>query len=751
MIRSMLHCLVIAGAAVSLPLELRAQSWLTHRGTVDAQYDFSCTAPEGEKPVPRTSGPFFFEFAAGEIKSQGGFGKGKIAADGSASGGTGPSFTWWGRFRRDSDGEIRGSGSISPKEGAFGCTGTWSTAAATTPAAVCDGYRDRIERLWSEMDRLMVPYNHQLNELIEKARERLHIANRDLAYFKSGTLMASSLEWLEEQRRAAYALVTQLGAVRHQVDTRYLEMERVRSESTAAGCPEVSLPPMTGGSEGGSKVVDDLLGLEEGSPPNSDIGVAGVRGSVEIETLGSRGSARNGAPIPLSEPVTIRTRSGSSITIQVGGVQQILQPNTITRIVPKNGGPPEITIEQGVSTIDVQKSGARQFQTPVATVGVDGTIFTVSHDAASGLTGVMVEEGRVRVRPKNAALRGVTLAAGEYVQVGPNAISPVLAAPGAPQANPVANPQSNPAAGLPSTPQGGDLTGLWLDDSGGGAVYRVRQVGTRFYWSVDGTSRGSYNNVAFGDISGNSINLKWVDLPGSPTLGGGDLTLRIESNNRLVKTGSTANYPPQAWTRQGSSGGVAPPGRVASDDIAGTWDYAGNVYEITRTATGFAWYLANSNETATITVNASGLSASWRGNSGSGSVTGTIELTSGKPSLIRWSNGAVFKRVGTVGLGLQRAPVPTAETPGGVASEDITGTWEYIGYIYEITRTATGFAWYLARVDERAAITVNGSHASASWRGNSGSGSATGTIELTSGKPSLIRWSNGAIFKKVEK
>jgi len=296
--------------------------------------------------------------------------------------------------------------------------------------------------------------------------------------------------------------------------------------------------------------------------------------------------------------------------------------------------------------------------------------------------------------------------------------------------------------------QGIDLTGLWQDDSGAGGIYRLRQVGNSIVWMIDGTSKQSYVNLAVGQISGNTVSAKWVDLPGSPTLGGGDILLRIESNNRLVKISSSAYYGAQAWTRLGATGVVSPPGGAASDgDIAGTWEYSGNTYEITRTATGFAWYLERLNERATITVNGSDVSASWTGNSGSGSANGTIELAAGKPGFIRWSNGAVFKRVGTVGLAQRRDPA----SGGVVAAEDITGTWDYSGYVYEITRTATGFEWYLARVNERGTITVNGSLVSASWSGNSGSGSATGTIELTSGKPSLIKWSNGAVFKKVVK
>jgi len=103
-----------------------------------------------------------------------------------------------------------------------------------------------------------------------------------------------------------------------------------------------------------------------------------------------------------------------------------------------------------------------------------------------------------------------------------------------------------------------DLTGLWVDDTGGGAIYRVRQSGNQFYWIVDGTPKGSFVNMAFGTVSGNVINAQWVDMPGSPSLGFGNFTLRIESPNRIVKVNQSSHYGAQAWTRQGISQSTSP-------------------------------------------------------------------------------------------------------------------------------------------------------------------------------------------------
>jgi hypothetical protein len=104
-----------------------------------------------------------------------------------------------------------------------------------------------------------------------------------------------------------------------------------------------------------------------------------------------------------------------------------------------------------------------------------------------------------------------------------------------------------------ATGQAADLTGLWRDNGRANALYRIRQVGDQVYWSMDATAAGSYANVFVGTVRGDRIEGRWVDLPGSPALGGGALTLRIASNNRLVKVAEpTPPYGASEWVRQGS-------------------------------------------------------------------------------------------------------------------------------------------------------------------------------------------------------
>jgi hypothetical protein len=124
--------------------------------------------------------------------------------------------------------------------------------------------------------------------------------------------------------------------------------------------------------------------------------------------------------------------------------------------------------------------------------------------------------------------------------------------------------------------QSSDLTGLWLDNTGGGTLYRLRQVGTKLYWSVD-AGPGRSINVYVGEISGSTINGIWVDVPQSSTNMTGVLNLRIDSNDRLVKIAENpCCYGAQSWTRQGST---PPPN-------AGTGTGTGGSTGTTGTSTG---------------------------------------------------------------------------------------------------------------------------------------------------------------------
>ncbi|HEX6190633.1 MAG TPA: hypothetical protein VFZ40_21460 [Pyrinomonadaceae bacterium] len=97
-----------------------------------------------------------------------------------------------------------------------------------------------------------------------------------------------------------------------------------------------------------------------------------------------------------------------------------------------------------------------------------------------------------------------------------------------------------------------DLTGLWRNPGGAG-VYRVRQIGSKLVWVVDAVALGSYANVFQGQIIDDKIDGVWEDLPGSPTIGGGRMLLRIESECRFVRVSSVNPYGADVWVKKDST------------------------------------------------------------------------------------------------------------------------------------------------------------------------------------------------------
>jgi len=106
------------------------------------------------------------------------------------------------------------------------------------------------------------------------------------------------------------------------------------------------------------------------------------------------------------------------------------------------------------------------------------------------------------------------------------------------------------AAGSPVTALG-PLSGLWRNP-GGDAIYRFRHVGSKLHWGVDAVPIRSFANTFQGEVSGTTIEGSWVDLPGSPAISGGKLSLKIESECRIVKSGETGHYAAQVWVRKDS-------------------------------------------------------------------------------------------------------------------------------------------------------------------------------------------------------
>jgi hypothetical protein len=165
----------------------------------------------------------------------------------------------------------------------------------------------------------------------------------------------------------------------------------------------------------------------------------------------------------------------------------------------------------------------------------------------------------------------------------------------------------NLAPGVCGAQQAYDLTGIWADDVGG--HYRIRQAGNTLAWYDDRSPVAT--NVFTGAINGNTIDGQWWDIPGGQLLGFGRLSLRIDSNDRLVKTGSSPDYGGTVITRV--AGGATASGAAACTP-AGTWNWVDN-----------ATAVINADGTVTHT---SGYTARW-------------QRLGGNQYLFTWNNGAI--------------------------------------------------------------------------------------------------------------
>ncbi len=90
-----------------------------------------------------------------------------------------------------------------------------------------------------------------------------------------------------------------------------------------------------------------------------------------------------------------------------------------------------------------------------------------------------------------------------------------------------------------------NLTGTWNCDDGG--RYYTRQIGNAVAWLGE-SSDGSRSSIAFGRISGSTVNLNWMDVKGDGS-GSGSLTLGIESNDKMTLIQETGGFIGTEWTR----------------------------------------------------------------------------------------------------------------------------------------------------------------------------------------------------------
>jgi len=84
-----------------------------------------------------------------------------------------------------------------------------------------------------------------------------------------------------------------------------------------------------------------------------------------------------------------------------------------------------------------------------------------------------------------------------------------------------------------------------------------------------------------------------------------------------------------------------------------------------------------------------------------------------------------------------------------LAIPNVSGQWKSsIGLLYSITQQGSQFEWTVTKPSEKGQGIVKGKEVSASWKGESGSGSSTGQITAidTTGTATQIDWKNGVRF-----
>ncbi|MBI2880423.1 MAG: hypothetical protein HYY21_02485 [Candidatus Tectomicrobia bacterium] len=129
-----------------------------------------------------------------------------------------------------------------------------------------------------------------------------------------------------------------------------------------------------------------------------------------------------------------------------------------------------------------------------------------------------------------------------------------------------------------------DLTGVWRGNDGG--TYYIRQVGSRLYWLGESGDGGrTWTNVAIGPISGNQISLEWGDVTKGRIRNSGQLAIRINNPDHLVRTGVTGGFGGSEWRRVG-----APPPPPAGFDLTGVWrGNDGGTYYIRQVGSRLYW------------------------------------------------------------------------------------------------------------------------------------------------------------------
>jgi hypothetical protein len=87
--------------------------------------------------------------------------------------------------------------------------------------------------------------------------------------------------------------------------------------------------------------------------------------------------------------------------------------------------------------------------------------------------------------------------------------------------------------------------------SGAGGKYYLRQLDNELLWyGEEDAVSPTWSNVAHGVIKGNTITVKWADVPKGEIMQSGSLVIRIKSNDELELVKQTGEFfATDSWTR----------------------------------------------------------------------------------------------------------------------------------------------------------------------------------------------------------
>ena len=97
-------------------------------------------------------------------------------------------------------------------------------------------------------------------------------------------------------------------------------------------------------------------------------------------------------------------------------------------------------------------------------------------------------------------------------------------------------------------PSSFNLTGVWKGDDGG-SYYLTQQASRLIWYAEDDAQAPTWSHIAYGEVTGSEIAIKWADLPKGAARGSGLLSLKIEDPDHLVSLSSTGGFGGGKWSR----------------------------------------------------------------------------------------------------------------------------------------------------------------------------------------------------------